>query len=277
MKARHQRRIAATFLAAAGLFTGALAATAPAAAAVKVAGIGTAKTGGTALNMRLTPAAAGTLAGTVPNGGKLSIVCQVRAETISGTVRTTNLWDKLANNYWVADAYVARAVFPIPTCPKTSTTTPAPVVSKAWTQPVAASIVSGFHTPTRPTHDGVDLGAARNTPIKAAHGGTVIRVVCNASTNNCDVDGSRSISGCGWYVEVQHELNYVTRYCHMVRRPSVVVGQRVATGQLLGYVGSSGSSSGPHLHFEVHTGTPATHANATDPIRFMIARGAPLG
>ncbi|MEV6629805.1 peptidoglycan DD-metalloendopeptidase family protein [Actinoplanes sp. NPDC051470] len=277
MKARHQRRISTTLLAAAGILAGALGAAGPVAAAPKVAGIGTAKTGGTALNLRVTPASAGKLAGTVSKGGKLSIVCQVRAETIRGTVRTTNLWDKLTNNYWVADAYVARAVFPIPTCPKTSTTTPAPVVAKTWTQPVSAGLVSGFRTVTRPSHDGVDLGAARNTLIKAANGGKVIRVVCNASTNNCDVDGSRSISGCGWYVEVQHALNYVTRYCHMVRKPSVVVGQTVATGQLLGYVGTSGSSSGPHLHFEVHTGTPATHANAIDPIRFMAARGAPIG
>ena len=99
------------------------------------------------------------------------------------------------------------------------------------------------------------------------------------NTRPCDVDGSRSISGCGWYVEVQHTqgvVNYVTRYCHMVRRPSVRVGQVVATGAVLGYVGTSGSSSGPHLHFEVHSGVPATHANAVDPIRFMIARRAPL-
>lgn len=274
MKARH--RIALTLLAATGLIPAALAVTTPAVAAAKVAGIGTARTSGTPLNMRLTPSPGARLAGTVPHGGKLAIVCQVRGETIRGTVRTTNLWDKLANNFWVADAYVARAVFPIPTCPKTTTTTPAPAASKVWTRPVPAGLVSGFRTIARPAHDGVDLGAVRNTPIKAANGGTVIRVVCNASTNNCDVDGSRTISGCGWYVEVQHALNYVTRYCHLVRRPSVVVGQVVATGQLLGFVGSSGSSSGPHLHFEVHSGTPATRLNAVDPIKFMAARGAPI-
>jgi len=269
MKARH--RIAVTLLAATGLISFAT----PAVAAGKVAGFGTARTAGTPLNLRMTPSATGRLAGTVPNGGRLAIVCQVRGATIRGTVRTTNLWDRLSNNRWVADAYVARAVFPIPTCPKTSTTPPP--VARIWMRPVAAGLVSGFRSVTRPAHDGVDLGALRNTPIRAANSGRVIRVVCNASTGNCDVDGSPSVAGCGWYVEVQHALNYVTRYCHMVRRPSVVVGQTVLTGQLLGYVGSSGSSSGPHLHFEVHSGTPATRANAVDPIKFMIARGAPLG
>jgi murein DD-endopeptidase MepM/ murein hydrolase activator NlpD len=59
----------------------------------------------------------------------------------------------------------------------------------------------------------------------------------------------------------------------MVRRPSVTVGQTVAKGKVIGYVGTSGSSSGPHLHFEVHSGAPATHANAMNPIPFMRARG----
>ena len=55
------------------------------------------------------------------------------------------------------------------------------------------------------------------------------------------------------------------------------VGQVVALGQTLGFVGSSGNSGAPHLHFEVHTGYPATRANAVDPVPFMIAHGAPLG
>jgi murein DD-endopeptidase MepM/ murein hydrolase activator NlpD len=139
--------------------------------------------------------------------------------------------------------------------------------------PVAARLVSGFHTTERPNHDGIDLGATRNTPIQAAAAGTVIRVVCNVSTNNCDVDGNRTLSGCGWYAEIQHAGGLVTRYCHMVRRPSVTVGQVVAKGQVIGYVGTSGSSSGPHLHFEVHSAAPATHANAVDPISFLRVRG----
>jgi murein DD-endopeptidase MepM/ murein hydrolase activator NlpD len=48
-------------------------------------------------------------------------------------------------------------------------------------------------------------------------------------------------------------------------------------GQLLGFVGTSGNSSAPHLHFEVHTGYPATRLNAVDPVPFMTAHAAPLG
>jgi murein DD-endopeptidase MepM/ murein hydrolase activator NlpD len=62
----------------------------------------------------------------------------------------------------------------------------------------------------------------------------------------------------------------------MVRQPEVKVGDIVTTGQPLGFVGTSGHSSGTHLHFEVHLGYPATRANAVDPVPFMQQVGAPL-
>jgi murein DD-endopeptidase MepM/ murein hydrolase activator NlpD len=277
VKARHLGLAIAT-----GLAVIAPALPAQAATTGKVAAIGIVKTGGTALKMRRTPSSAATMMGTVANGGKVWIMCQTTGDQIAGVVRATNLWDRLANNTFVADAYVTRdAAVKIPVCAPetvpaptpTPTPTPAPAIPPAsgdWQLPVAAGLVSGFRTPTRPTHDGVDLGAARNTPIQAAAAGTVVRVTCNVSAGTCDVDGNRTLKGCGWYVEVQHAGNIVTRYCHMVRKPSVVVGQTVRKGQLLGYVGTSGSSSGPHLHFEVHVNAPpATSANAVSPIAFM--------
>jgi murein DD-endopeptidase MepM/ murein hydrolase activator NlpD len=241
------------------------------ASAATVAGTGVVKTGGTPLKMRQTPTTAARQLGSVTNGGTVWIMCRTTGDRIAGTVRTTNVWDKLANNTYVSDAYVSRASYPIPACAPAPA---APPSAGAWQLPVSAGLVSGFRTPQRPVHDGVDLGATRNTPIRAAAAGTVIRVVCNVSAGTCDVDGSPKLKGCGWYVEVQHAGNVVTRYCHMVRKPSVVVGQVVAKGQVLGYVGTSGSSSGPHLHFAVHlNAAPATSANAVDPITFMKARG----
>ncbi|MGV9764946.1 M23 family metallopeptidase [Micromonospora tulbaghiae] len=151
-----------------------------------------------------------------------------------------------------------------------------------WMKPVQGPLVSGFRTDSRPGHDGVDIAAAKGTPIHAAASGLVIRVVCNAHLVNgdpypCDVDGDPvSVRGCGWYVELLHPDSTVTRYCHMVRRPSVHAGQQVAVGQVIGQVGSSGHSSGPHLHLETHTSQPATESNAVHPVGFFALRGIDL-
>ncbi|MGC4750470.1 M23 family metallopeptidase [Micromonospora sp. DT201] len=151
-----------------------------------------------------------------------------------------------------------------------------------WMTPVQGTFVSGFRTDSRPGHDGVDIAAAKGTPIHAAASGLVIRVTCNAhlrdgSPYSCDVDGHPvTVLGCGWYVELRHRDSTVTRYCHMLRRPSVDVGQQVVVGQVIGQVGSSGHSSGPHLHLETHTGEPATESNAVDPIGFFASRGIDL-
>ena len=114
--------------------------------------------------------------------------------------------------------------------------------------------------------------------VHAAASGIVIKVRCDAHLTNggyysCDVDGDPvTVRGCGWYVEIQHADQTVTRYCHMVSRPVVDVGQTVAVGQVIGLVGSSGHSSGPHLHLESHLGSPATNDNAVDPVPFFQAR-----
>jgi murein DD-endopeptidase MepM/ murein hydrolase activator NlpD len=62
----------------------------------------------------------------------------------------------------------------------------------------------------------------------------------------------------------------------MLTRPSVVEGQHVIVGQVIGAVGSSGHSSGPHLHFEVHINGDRTSAGAVDAVAFMAER-APIG
>jgi peptidase M23-like protein len=270
VRVRHQRRVVLAGLAAllGGMIQAMPGTPATAATNATVAGTGIATTGGTPLKMRREPSTAAQQMGTVANGGTIWIMCQAAGDRVAGTVRTTAGWLRLANNTYVSDAYVRRAAFTIPAC------APATTVSGSWQLPVAAGPVSGFRTPERPTHDGVDLGAARYTPILAVSAGTVIRVVCNVSAGTCDVDGNRKLKGCGWYVEVQHAGNVVTRYCHLVRKPVVVVGQRVTAGEVLGHVGTSGSSSGPHLHFEVHLNAPpATSANAVSPVVFMRARG----
>lgn len=271
MKRRHQRRTALAVTTVASIAAGLLSVASPASAIPRIAGVGRVDTGGVALNARSGPGSSFTKTGSIADDTYISIVCQVVGEHVAGKVKDTRVWNRLPNNSYVADAFISRKWFEIPVCAP-ATVPKAPTTS--WVLPVGAGLVSGFRTSSRPGHDGVDLGARRNTPIRAAAAGTVIRVVCNVSTNNCDVDGNRTLSGCGWYAEILHAGNIVTRYCHMVRRPSVRVGQSVAKGQVIGYVGSSGSSSGPHLHFEVHLhAPPATHANAVSPVSFFRARG----
>jgi len=149
---------------------------------------------------------------------------------------------------------------------------PGQITGAGWTVPALGQVGSGFRTPERPGHAGVDLIVPRYTVIHAASAGIVVTSKCNASTGNCDVDGSPAVKGCGWYVEIAHTTGLTTRYCHMVTRPLVTVGQSVAAGQPLGRVGSSGNSSGPHLHFETRV-----NGDAVNPVSFMAARGAPLG
>jgi murein DD-endopeptidase MepM/ murein hydrolase activator NlpD len=142
-----------------------------------------------------------------------------------------------------------------------------------WVMPVDGVVISGFRTPDRPTHVGIDLTAPSGAVVRAVAAGTVIVVACNASLNggpySCDVDGSPEVQGCGWYLEILHFTDHVTRYCHLLRRPDVAVGAVLYPGRPIGVVGSSGNSSGPHLHFEVHTGRPATAANAVDPTPYL--------
>jgi murein DD-endopeptidase MepM/ murein hydrolase activator NlpD len=92
---------------------------------------------------------------------------------------------------------------------------------------------------TRRLHAGVDIGAATGTPIHAAKDGVVIHA------------GWRG--GYGNAVLVEHEGGVVTLYAHMTRT-AAQNGQTVLAGDVIGYVGSTGNSTGPHLHLEVRVG-----------------------
>lgn len=152
------------------------------------------------------------------------------------------------------------------------------VAASGWVRPVKAPIGSGWRTPSRPTHQGVDLIAPKRREVYAAAAGTVIHMECDRAEDgyDCNRDGSPSQRGCGWYLDIRHAGGVITRYCHLLRRPLVGTGDKVSAGQQIGVVGTSGHSSGPHLHFEVHFGSREA-ASSKDPVRFMADRGAPLG
>lgn len=105
-----------------------------------------------------------------------------------------------------------------------------------------ARITSGFGMRQHPIlgyskmHKGLDFGAATGTPIMAAGDGTVIFAGSKGSY--------------GKYVQLTHPNGYATAYAHM-SRIAVKRGQSVRQGQVIGHVGSTGRSTGPHLHYEV--------------------------
>jgi murein DD-endopeptidase MepM/ murein hydrolase activator NlpD len=128
-----------------------------------------------------------------------------------------------------------------------------------------ARLSSGFGTRKHPilgyqkAHKGVDFAASRGTPIMAAGDGVVERAGPYGSFGN--------------YVRIRHAQGYKTAYAHMNSiRKGVRTGVRVRQGEVIGYVGTTGRSTGPHLHYEVHQkDTPV------NPQTLKIATGYELG
>ena len=119
-----------------------------------------------------------------------------------------------------------------------------PHSSGIWIVPCTYSRVSSpFGYRWHPTtgeytmHNGVDLAAPKGTPIYATRSGYV-----NVATYH---------STAGYYVTINHRDGYTSVYMHMTHYV-VSPGQEVKAGQLIGYVGSTGRSTGPHLHFGIH-------------------------
>jgi murein DD-endopeptidase MepM/ murein hydrolase activator NlpD len=111
---------------------------------------------------------------------------------------------------------------------------------------------------TRP-HTGVDWANRIGTPILAAGNGTVLKAQWDSG-------------GYGRRVEIQHTNGYVTAYSHMSSfGKGIVAGTRVQQGQVIGYVGNTGLSTGPHLHYEV-----IINGSFVDPLKIRLPRGREL-
>ena len=112
-----------------------------------------------------------------------------------------------------------------------------------WPLPSSRLVTSPFGNRVHPEygtvkfHKGVDINAAMGAPIVAADGGTIITV-------------GNDPAGYGIYVAIYHSGGRSTLYAHM-NAAAVSPGQTVTQGQVIGYAGSSGVSTGPHLHFEI--------------------------
>lgn len=115
--------------------------------------------------------------------------------------------------------------------------------------PVSAPITSPFGMRWGRMHDGIDLGAAYGSPIVAAAAGSVIY--------------AGWMEGYGNLTVIDHGGGLATAYGHQ-SRIVVSLGQQVAQGETIGYVGSTGHSTGPHLHFEVRV-----NGEPVDPLGYL--------
>lgn len=96
-------------------------------------------------------------------------------------------------------------------------------------------------------HKGTDFAARSGTPIMAAGNGVIVRASWFGSFGN--------------YVKIRHANGYETAYAHMKGYgPGIKSGKRVKQGDIIGYVGTTGRSTGPHLHYEVHKNGKAVNA-----------------
>ncbi|KEO85848.1 membrane protein [Erythrobacter sp. JL475] len=133
--------------------------------------------------------------------------------------------------------------------------------------PVPGSISSSFGMRRHPIlgyrrmHSGMDFRARHGTPIVAVTDGRV--------------SSAGRAGGCGIAVRLDHGGGLSTRYCHMSRM-AVRGGQEVRRGQVIGYVGSTGLSTGPHLHYEMYRNGRAINPASVDFVTRAVLSGTEL-
>lgn len=123
-----------------------------------------------------------------------------------------------------------------------------------WPVPATQRITSSFGYRTisgmgSDFHRGIDIGAATGTPVVASLSGTVIHASYQGSY--------------GQLIKIRHENGTETRYAHLSGY-NVTVGQTVSRGDTIGFIGSTGNSTGPHLHFEIVIG-----GSPVDPLYYV--------
>lgn len=101
-------------------------------------------------------------------------------------------------------------------------------------------------------HTGIDFAAPTGTPIYAAHDGVIVKTYDNAT--NC-YGSCNSTQAVGIGFRIDNQDGTISMYMHMSKRENLSRGTSVKAGQLLGYVGNTGSSTGPHLHYGMSNST----------------------
>ncbi|WP_408103982.1 M23 family metallopeptidase [Tolypothrix campylonemoides] len=166
----------------------------------------------------------------------------MNASEILGTMRGTTVTPQLPPLAAV-DRYLPRPIDENLAPPSTSAT--------GYMWPAKGVLTSGFGPRWGRMHKGIDIANGVGTPIYAAAEGVVER----AGWNN---------GGYGYLVDIRHSDGSLTRYGHN-SRILVQPGQTIQQGQQISAMGSTGFSTGPHLHFEVHP----SGKGAVNPIAFL--------
>ena len=108
------------------------------------------------------------------------------------------------------------------------------------------------------SHNGVDYAASKGSPVRATGDGTISFAEYNG--------------GCGNDIKIKHSEDYTTRYCHLDKyHQRAKVGKKVKQGQTIGYVGSTGLATGPHLHYEFHV-----NGKHTAPLKVKFPNATPI-
>lgn len=133
--------------------------------------------------------------------------------------------------------------------------------STEWVLPVEADISTKYNVKGESwasgRHTGIDFPVSSGADVKASGPGEVVK--------------SGNAGSYGLQVVIKHESDVYTQYAHLSRL-DVKEGEEVGSGQVIGSAGSTGNSSGPHLHFEARKGP--SYGDDIDPIAFLEDRGA---
>jgi murein DD-endopeptidase MepM/ murein hydrolase activator NlpD len=175
-------------------------------------------------------------------------------------------WQALDRGGVAAAPGIATPTFAAPALPAPNVAIPSRVPVDGYRLSSSFGMRNHPVTGGRRAHQGLDLAVKTGTPIRAAADGVV--------------EKANWFGAYGLYVALDHGGSMETRYGHMSRL-NVAPGQRVRQGEIIGYVGSTGRSTGPHLHYEVRIAgravDPTPYMRMTEPAVTYAALGAGRG
>ena len=204
----------------------------------------------------------------VPNWKAIPLTQAAQAVQISAAGSAYARWEPFARELTAMLWPAAQAAGADPAGTAGAVCPGLPVAAGSWIRPTVGTVTSGYGFRWGILHAGVDIAGPRDSPVYAAADGTVGTAACTSAY--CDRDGSLNLAGYGNLVELDHGAGVVTRYAHLSGF-TVMPGQQVSAGALLGFQGSTGNSTGVHLHFEVRVdGAPI------DPVPWLVDRGVDL-